>query len=241
MQERQHRAEILKLKEEMAGMQKIIGEQNTKMEGFMKHMERIRAKESTSLDAKREAELAAGELRRRSEELRLQVVSAEAAREVEREAREIANAKINHLEQRIAKTAVLAAQALSAKDTKVDQLRHRCAVISGRIGGQRSKARAPADLAEMPKETAQERHKYRSAKHRIVAKLAAALKEAANEPELIAGALTRAGVMQALLKKSRLGLGWGRTCCTATASSSLKLSRTSGTTTSQRSSKLTSA
>ena len=97
MQERQHRAEILKLKEEMAGMQKIIGEQNTKMEGFMKHMERIRAKESTSLDAKREAELAAGELRRRSEELRLQVVSAEAAREVEREAREIANAKINHL------------------------------------------------------------------------------------------------------------------------------------------------
>ena len=89
VRQRQHRREVLALEEQVGNMQRLLDDTQRQMAGLQNHILRMRQKEAAALDTKKEAELLAAEKMRRAEELRLQVVAAQAGREAA-EARAVA-------------------------------------------------------------------------------------------------------------------------------------------------------
>ena len=212
VRQRQHRREVLALEEQVGNMQRLLDDTQRQMAGLQNHILRLRQKEAAALDTKKEAELLAAEKMRRAEELRLQVVAAQAGREAaearavaEREEREKEVAMAHKKELDRANMAMQLEQTLAARDIKVEEMRRRVQQLSGSIGGRSSKARSGNELSSMPTSTATARNAYSSAKHRVVAKLTDVLDGAKAQPQLIATALTKAGVLQDVLKKTKEG------------------------------------
>ena len=208
-QDRHHRHEIEQLKRELeevkTARQKTIDSYELKVLGLQKTILRIREKEREVLDSKKQAELGAKEMERRAEELRLQLVEADAARDTEIEKREAADAKLHREQQAASKAALLAHQSAHINEEKVEKLRHRCAQISGKLGGKSSTRRSTAEVAAMATDSSHSHNAFRCAKQRIVVRLGAAIEEAKPQPELIARALQRSGVLNTLMKDTKFG------------------------------------
>ena len=203
--ERRHRSEVAGLEDEMQALQHQVETKNKEMAGLHNHIARLREKEAAALDAKRQAELLVAKARRHEEELQLEMVKLQAAKVGADEAcaRDTAEARRQLM---LAAKAAASAEAYAAeKAAKVETMTHRCAQLSGRIGGMRSKPRTADDVAGMAAETVLEKGARRSAKYRCVKQLASAIEKQRSQPTFVAQALVKSGALKSILKETLEG------------------------------------
>ena len=200
------RVEVIEtVEEQVAKLQRELNEKTTAMSTLHKHLSRMREKEAAALDGKKLAEIQMKEMQRNELELQLRVVAAEAMTSAADEARERLEAEALHNSMAMAKEAKIAELDAAALEARNEKLRKSVAQLAGRIGGGRSSKRSADEVAAMPRESKQQRDNYRSAKHRMVTKIASAVAEAKSQPQMIASALARAGVLTTVVKASKEG------------------------------------
>ena len=170
MQQRRQRHDesVTSLEEQIARMQRELTEKTTAMGTLQNHLSRIREKEAAALDAKKLAETQMKKMQRNELELQLRVVAAEAKASAIGEARERVEAEAVHEKMAMAKEAKTAELDAAALEARNEKLRKSVAQLAGRIGGGRSSKRSADEVAQMPRESKQQRDNYRSAKHRMV-------------------------------------------------------------------------
>ena len=187
--------------EEKEALQKALDKHSSKVAGMHNHAERLRAREADALDAKKEAEVTASRHLRAMEELRLQLVAAEAQRDAAQLKTRAAHDALACAERDAA--ACRASSELN--EAKAAALRRRVAQLAGRLGGEHSTKRTADVVALMPTDDAAARNRRRKAKHDVVRDLAAAISTAKDQPKILADALCKVGALNTIVKKTKDG------------------------------------